>query len=325
MTKRKLISAFCMLIAMCMSLVAVSYSWLRRDWRPKFEENNIQIQTGSTLAIRLISGQQLATITLNDILHSPEEFRLKQVSNFTGRSEDFFNLSFEKGLTIEDATIQHINVDDDTYENNTLRGEHYGYVEISFFLIGQTNSYEKTQYVFLDNLSHISVPENINEDLRPAYENLIRAIRVSITVHGVGTGSGEGAQDGQTVGIYLDENRGHTGINNKKNPDGTYMASGKSPMDKFIEGDEQLVKPNLDFQPLSYYTAALSEDGVSFDSSRALFQMSSSETRRVTLRIWLEGTDDYCTNEISGLNFDIAIVFAGFDMDNANVGGDATT
>ncbi len=325
MKRSKLIFSICMLVAMCMSLAAVSYSWLRRDWRPSIDGDNIQIQTGSTLSIRLINGENVPRIVLGDLLHSPDDFRLKQVSNMTGRSEDFFKLEFQSGLSLENAVVQHIPVDDQLYANATERGEHFGYIEIPFFLVGNTTDSTYNQLVYIAPESHISIPKEVAEsgdqDEIAKYEQALQAVRVSITIHGVKDEDGVDS----TYGIKLDESTAHRGINNVQDHNGKYVVVGHSPLDESVdysgENEESLnapmVKnPDVAFRSLSYYSSAL--NGQEFDQEKALFPMSSSEVRRVTMRIWLEGTDDACTNDISGLNFDIAIVLAGYDVSNAS-------
>ncbi len=329
MKKGKIITAVCMLVMVCIAITAVSYAWLRREWKPGFTGENIQIQSGSTLAIRLDNGATIDKLSLNDIADFPEDFRLKQVSNFTGQSEDFFGLDFTNGIALEDATIRHLSKLNDN-QSNTDRGISYGYIEKSFFLVGSTGNESMRQYIYLDPESVIEKPLNYDPEDEEAYTSLINSIRVSITVHGKGP---DGISD-ITHGIKLQGSSvPHTGIVNIKDYNGNYVAQGSHLDDEIITyipangASTTLTTPLVAtdtgvFRSIEDYKITLVDGKLSeSDMQRVLFVMEPSETVQVTMRIWLEGTADGCTNEISGLNFDMSIIFAGVAAPAAAEGG----
>ncbi len=314
MKKINLISSVCIIIALCISLAAISYSWLRRDWHPTFEGTNIQIQTGSSLTIVLDNKNSTTeALNLHDILQSPDDFRLKQISNLTGKSEDFFGLEYI-GTTVADARIVHL-----TVPSNMTNGEFaeaQGYVEKLFNLRGSGEDQEI--YLYFDNITlngtHISVPFGVDENDIENYQNAIESIRVSITI------------GGKTYGLKLTEDA-HTGFTNAKDyTTGTpeYVAVGKNPpmWNSSTESFEN--NPNLSYvgeDKGSYQTFLVSTDSSSTNyfhsieyyktNMPTLAVIKADQETEVTVRIWLEGTAKGCTEHIAGLDFDIGIVFAG--------------
>ncbi len=316
MKRKKLLISLCMVTIVALLLGVVSYAWLRREWKPSFSNENIKIQTGSTLSIRLNNNAEKNVVNLNDVFGTAAaDFYLKQVSNLSGESEDFFGLEFPKGIDIKSAIVKHLSGEEG--ESYTDRGARYGYLETSFYLLGNSGDDENQhQYVYIDADSKIAAPQDADPEKAAAYQEMLSAIRVSITVHG----DGESIPD-KTYGIKLTEER-HTGITNQKDYTGAYVAVGHKLEDQISYRTSAEAEvgawtktyveesgSNPVFRPLSDY-AMTSE---TFDASKALFSLSAVESRQITLRVWLEGTDDGCTDDISGLNFDLSIFFAGYD------------
>ncbi len=310
MKKMKIISTICIVLTLCISLVAVSYAWLKREWTPGAYGTDIKVQASTTLAIQFGDDAPTQNLDLlNDIINLNKQFELKQVSNFTGLSDDFFGLAFEgEGVELPDATIKHLDSKD---ENGLSAAYDNGYIEKEFLIIsGKDVSEGQIQYVYLDSSSYIGLAENIPEGKEVIYQKLFNSIRISIT-----SITEDGGED--TVGIKLQgDDVPHTGINPQKDDNGAYLAVGKPVAMKNEDGD---IIPSDDhkkivstegvdaiFNELSYYTD---------NGGRALFKMNSSEQVKTTVRIWLEGTAAGCDNDIAGLDLDICIKFAAKIID----------
>ncbi len=323
MKKRTLITSICIVVALCLSLTAVTYAWLRREWKPTLFGSGIKIQTGSTLAIVLNPDSLVTEVNLIDAL-GLETVYLKQVSNLTGESNDFFSLYYDDdGIELKNAKIQHYekgeDVEDAEWEKNR------GYIEESFILSGTTGENSLDQYVFLDPTSFIRLPEGIAEDA--INRGMLDAIRISLTL------------DNKTYGIKLDGSTAHTGIINTQNSAGRYLANGVDVFELDANGEIQVdgngreIYSRVDdtngnyisilgtdnaatavFHDFAYYAVSDEEAAAGLteaQKSRALCKLAANATTKVTIRIWLEGTAPGCITDISGMLFDLSVVFRG--------------
>ena len=53
------------------------------------------------------------------------------------------------------------------------------------------------------------------------------------------------------------------------------------------------------------------------EGNNYLFTIPEASTQKVTLRIWLEGCDEYCLNDIAGKNLSILIKFDSKEVESA--------
>lgn len=56
-----------------------------------------------------------------------------------------------------------------------------------------------------------------------------------------------------------------------------------------------------------------SGDSITYDQSNTLFTLKEGVDKEVHLRIWLEGTDENCTDELRGAEYNIQLRFVGTD------------
>ncbi len=322
MHKKKLLVASCAWIVVCfITLISFSAAWVRRDWNPMVYEERIEIQTGGSLAIRLDdTGNAFNTIRLNEIV-GVENFRLKQVSNLTGRSEDFFGLKVEDNM--QNATLTHLTPTGG--EDYTTLAKNNGYIEVRFLLVGKSQADSFNQYIYLSedsNLSILSELEHLKDDDPTEYAKqlaMINAIRISITVHTSTNASEEKhyclrkTKAGDPVSELSYPIADHLAIRNSKNEDGSYFADGKSLFSSGTTVDSELTATTDAFKDFAYYQAAYKKDPdtgtETLDTSRCFFMMQPTESRWVTLRVWLEGCDPGCTNDIAGMLFNLSIRF----------------
>ncbi len=324
MNKRKLITSICIMVVLCLSLSAITYAWLRRDWKPSLIGEGIKIQTGSTLAIILDQDSPTTEVNLVDVL-GMNSISLKQVSNLSGESNDFFSLYYgEDGIELKNAKVQHYTKPDGATDIEWK--ESRGYVEESFILASTTADLEYYQYVFLDPYSFIALPQDVLET--PEGLGMLDSIRISITINT------------KTFGLKLNP-EAHTGIINTKNSEDKYIANGVNMFEIDQNGNIMLGEDGREvytqvpeeaggnlisilgtddaassvFHTFEYYElddGDVAPEGLTeAQKSRALCKLASNATTRVTVRIWLEGTAPGCITDISGMLFDLAIVFKG--------------
>lgn len=58
-------------------------------------------------------------------------------------------------------------------------------------------------------------------------------------------------------------------------------------------------------------------DQMVYSENNSLFYLRSFENKEVIMRIWIEGTDEYCTNDLKGSTFSLRLRFAGTDKENS--------
>lgn len=58
-------------------------------------------------------------------------------------------------------------------------------------------------------------------------------------------------------------------------------------------------------------------DQMIYSENNALFYLKAFENKEVIMRIWVEGTDEFCTNDLKGSNFSLRFRFAGTDEENS--------
>lgn len=265
-------------------LVGVTYSWIARSWTPQVEYPKVSIATTGALIISFeeeIGDAVYNEVKVNELL-GLEQFALKQVSSLDGKY--FVSANFNPIL---DGEVP-------IYDNN-VNGK---YVETEFWI--------KTQYESDDELSGKRKKVYIHEDSKIEFLdengndllNVRYTIRISIELLNINNNepyifcANRGTDDGKEDGIY----------------DETLFAAKLDAVGKNIyknyPDDTSLVTENISEQicyDLNYF------DGTSDD--RVLFTIDPASNQKVVVRIWLEGCDEYCVNEIAGKNLSILLKF----------------
>ena len=313
----KIAHSLSMILLTAVLLTYVSYSWIKRDWSPRIEQSGITIATGNTLSFVF---DETATMekTLDELL-GIQDFKLKSVSNATGRSGDFFSLSVSAAGN-EYATLHHISRTDianppsDLSLLNTELGKQFGYVDLQFTVQAPNNDESGgTRYVYIDPTSVI---ENLGD------VDVVSAIRISITLS-----SGVGDVTQGTTYILGSSAKPHQGISSTQLPgtstvkyvvDGVRRDSGLTPEGALIPTSEVI------YDGVSYpivedygshggvlYTFADFNGGPNQnDPSKTLFPLEDGQQQTITVRIWAEGEDPSCTSVISGESFNLKLKFS---------------
>jgi len=111
--------------------------------------------------------------------------------------------------------------------------------------------------------------------------------------------------------------------NSKGKNDGTLISSENNGTPKamrigfFMDGKNMIYDPNLGDFKLNYdkmtIFGLLSAEQMQYNSNNSLFSIKAGENKPVVVRIWLEGTDDACNNDIKESGYSISLRFVGTD------------
>ena len=306
-----------MLLTSLILLSYVSYSWIKRDWSSGIDQSGITIATGNTLAF--VFNESASGSNVKDLksLLGVEDFRLKSVSNATGKGGDFYSLTPDargdayttlNHLTWED--LPSISDQNDITKVNTELGVMFGYVDVMFAVQPPPNMEpNETLYVYIDPASKIKNTGDVD---------VISAIRVSITLPPV---NDPGTLEGRTY-MFGSEAKIHYGISTKDN----YLMNGQF---RFTEVDGVLV-------PLHRVTVNGVEKEITelysgkegklftfdeFDGStvdKTLCSLKPGQVQYINVRIWAEGEDESCTNEIAGESFDLLLKFSAIKVSDTS-------
>lgn len=274
------------LLITIMLLGVGTYAWIARSWTPQLEYPQVSIATTGALIISFEdeNGEESIynEVDVNELMGF-DTFALKQVSSVDGKYfvSANFNPILDGGVPI--------------YDENT-QGK---YIETEFWIKTQYENdedlREKKKEVFLHSDSYIIFnPSNENEESK----NVDLAIRVSLELENINNGvplilcNDRGTEDGAIDNKYDNSLFGTSLDAVGKNiftdyPSDTSLANGTYQTQKVYK--------------LNYF------DGSSTDN--VLFTIDAASIQKVTLRIWLEGCDEYCVNEIAGKNLSILLKF----------------
>lgn len=78
-------------------------------------------------------------------------------------------------------------------------------------------------------------------------------------------------------------------------------------------GDEE---KTLSDSPRATIFGLASEKDMVYNNSNALFPLTSGVDKTVVVRLWLEGTDEACTNELKGADYSLDLRFEGTTSDH---------
>lgn len=263
-------------------LIAFTFTWVARNWTPSFEQNQIQISTSGALVISLTGDDNHDVVSLNEVV-GLESFVFKQVSSQDG--ETFFWKDFTPTLNDEPAVYKKV---------TDLQKENY--IDTKFAL-KLDDSLSEPKYIFIHPDSML-YSENFGIS-----SDVAKAIRISLYYEDID-------ENGQPVTYsYI----------LGKTPDGLDIdystlavlpdADGKN--DKDITATNQQTVYNIDYFNAGWdnYTKGQLEHNFTVDPARTLFKLNPGGIRWVNMRIWLEGADENCINEIAGQSFDMILKF----------------
>ena len=330
----RIIRPIALALVLVFLLSYATYSWMRRDWTPKVHQENVKIQAGSSLTFRF-AGEECDDIAVNTLLDM-KQFVFKSVSNATGDSDDFFTLDYSTRGSFYD-TFHHINEEDileETLKNfdnkYTAYGYQYGYIELQFHISSADEGDKFDKNIFLKGSYINGVVDENDSDVTALNNKASRATRISVTVHGTGIeGDKEQydvthvfakAQVDENGNILTDENgdpiltRLHSGITDEI-VDDKYAAHGVerySSVNPPVKTEYIYPKNGSPIQLLKSQTVQTFEAL----GEKPIFVLKQGTTRAITVRIWLEGEDPDCEDEIAGSALDLLVKFSAQDIYN---------
>ncbi len=148
------------------------------------------------------------------------------------------------------------------------------------------------------------------------YQKLLNSIRISITTSGFGLDGAENTDMYGTIGLIGGEHEAgflHSGLK-PDTFDGTKLyLDGEPNNDLTVKYDQGKSDDNKIFHD---FTTFVNGDKVTIgtktypiQSKIPILTIEPNTTHYVTIRIWLEGTDPDCTEDIAGLKFDLHLRF----------------
>ena len=311
----RLVRPVLLLLTTVMLFTYVSFAWLRREWTPFVEQSNITIATGGSLVFEFEGDSGVSTgKSINEILELEKDFVLKPVSSYSGEEKTFFTMDLQKGEGHETYKFLDVSQYND---DGTAMGIENGYIEFQMMLYAP-DADGTIRYVYIHPESHIKLSENVDGNPVDAE----KCIRMSVTLNSTG----------ETWVFGADSVTSHTGVNpeyddiaKKYIMDGAPYYKSFDPNDKkssevleTYEGKDVVINSN-NFKKISDFDGGnYDEDGnlISRNTDEILFTLVSDSNNKnkqwITVRIWAEGTDEMCTDQISGAQIDIKLKFSSF-------------
>lgn len=345
--KKIILRLVCELLVVCALVGAVTYAWIRRNWRPEISQSGMVIEAGGSLIFKM-NEEYTSSATVNGMLDM-NDFVLKPVSNLSGKSEDFFRL--DKTI-IGGELFKHI-TKSASQATWTDVGKTYGYFEATFTILG--NKFEEgdkeedlnidyTKYVFLNGSSRIEVPEGEID------AGQVQAIRVSLTLEKMNgkpektyifrsstTDESGSSLDNNAISneiavttdtreeYYIADNAPYWLSYEDKTRTQKIDVSGEQ-KDLVIDHDDWVRLngiTNIDtVKDLTYYNGGFAYNeageitGGNLNPSRCLFTLGPNDSQNVTIRIWLEGEDPKCVKDVAGKMLDLLIRFDCINKNN---------
>ena len=316
----KVIRPIALALVLVFLLSCATYAWMKRDWTPSVYQDNVKIVAGSSLTF-LYDGTSHEEVKLNELI-GRDDFTYKSVSNATGRSEDFFGLEYSTKGYLED-TLKKLRLAPASDSNQSLEmqytqlGIENGYIDITFHIQSASPADGGSMFdqkIYLHKDSHIAaatsyyengIKKIYTEDQIALNEQAAKAIRVSISTY-----KDDGSYD-KTL-IFTNDTTQHVGITSHFDTQyklNDYVAHGAKLYGKDGKPAET-VNHSVDGNNISF---SLKENSPATKldnaSSVELLTIKPGEMRAITVRIWLEGEDPLCKDEIAGSALDILIKF----------------
>ncbi len=259
--------------------IAVSYAWFSDASNPSIKESNMRVSAAQGLVIKLTPDSEArTTINLNELLNDWDNFELEQMSSIDGIN--FYTIDFGAGLSANLPKYKAITADT---SSGTINMEKYGCIDYNFYF--STEDFAKHVYFHKDSF------------LKGSAES---AIRVAITYTQAGISNtlifGTSKEDGTIAYPYE-----------------THAVKSEGEFDYTNLANEFTDNQNVHL--FSEYDGGRSEsDSATIDLSKVLFTMDSNATAKVNVKIWLEGGDKDCDNELADSLVDILLKFGSANV-----------
>lgn len=269
---------------LCVLLVFFSYAWVVRNWTPSIQQDKLQINKAGALVISIMGDDNYDTIPLNKVV-GLDSFVFKQISSQNG--QNFSWLDFSPTLSQNPAVYRAAT---DAQKNYYIQTE---------FAIKLDDSLTRDKYVFLHPESYIRDDTDVH---------VADAIRIALEYDVTGSGGStstvthilgntpEGQDTDFSTSAVLPDADGKnqndpTAVSQQKVCSFAYFNGGRTAP---FDSENPQNPENYNFTP---------------DPDKMLFTLKPGELKWITLRIWLEGADENCVNEIAGQYFDFNVKF----------------
>lgn len=304
---KRAISLF-MALWLLVMLVTFTYTWVSRNWTPSIKADDIGIASSGALVISVLSDTSAVheEVSLNDVvgLEVNNSFVFKQVSSQDGTT--FFWKDFSPTVAGDFPAIFHKIDDKDSHQKD--------YIDTKFCL-KLDDSLTTSKYIFIHPETIIDyVKENATDP------DVAKAIRISLTYDKeIVTESGTQIVNETVILGNLDDNDSVINARNDGATNDSYRAVLSDADGKTDEETSGALGHQVVYG-LHYFNCGRTsfnadepfhESNYNFtrDGDRALFTLNPGEFKWVDMRIWLEGQDDNCVQEIAGEKFDMVLKF----------------
>ena len=301
-------------LALVFLLSCATYAWMKRDWTPKIHQEDVKIVAGSSLTF-IYGEDEIDDISVNELL-GEKNFVFKSVSNATGESDDFFALDYSTQGQYYD-TFKKISLSDLSEEKQSLAtkytelGKMYGYVELTFHIASATAGEVYNKNIYLaDSFINGDVVDG-DDALTARNARAAEAVRISITAHATDSLPEE-------TTIFARTATSHTGITNLYVDGYGYVANGADRYDRTTN------PPKLASTVVFNINASAREENLKITkpgiktfadfATSPLFVLEKGTKRAVTVRIWLEGEDANCEDDIADSALDLLLKFSATDV-----------
>ena len=276
MRKGKKVALLFSMVWTVILLISVTYSWIARSWTPKLDYPQISIGTTGALVIT-IDDKAYNSVNLNS-LTGIEDFALQQVSSTDGIN--FVSANFSPILE------GNVPIYDDLTNGK--------YIETEFWLKTQYESdsglADQKKEVYLD-IENTLIKCDYDDPNRARVD---LAIRISIEI-----------QNGPTYILC----KGSNEIDKIYTKNAAPMSSIGSNIFENYPSDQSLKEGT--YLPIRVYDLTYFDGNYDdlIKKNRSLFTIDTSSARKITVRIWLEGCDPNCINEIAGSKLSVVLQF----------------
>lgn len=299
-----LIRTLALLLILVFLLTYASVAWIKREWSPKIEQDNISIATSGALVFQFAgSGEEVTTTkSVNEIL-GVSNFELKPVSSVSGKIGEFFALEYAEEVGFE--TFKHLNYASEQLNNEMAIGIRYGYIVLNFKLMLATLEGDNAlRYLYFNQSSHIQPATTTND--------VTSAIRIS--VHSEQTSASP-----IIIGTEKAKNQVCKAVTNVLDPvTGLFAAAGERLFSSYSADGDSVRRettdsgiPLLGTQKIDTLAEhdCLDEYG-NFSAEEALFTIDPHKSLAITVCIWLEGEDPLCNDQITEDQINLLLQFS---------------
>lgn len=275
--KRKHIISFVTIIEICVLFSVATYAWFSDKSSPSINQNNIKVTSAEGLMIKLTPDSEGRTeVDLNEIIGDMDNFELKQMS--TTDTTDYYTIDFGEGLSSSKPKFILIpKQDNDHYDSKK-----WGIIDFDFYL--QTEDFAKHVYLHKDT-SFTGIASN--------------AIRVALTYNIDGLSEtiifGNNKEDGKDY-PYTTKAIKKAGTFEYNNIDSSFIDNQKVRLVSEKNGGRE----NNDDDPI--------------DLSKVLLTLDANSSTKINMKVWLEGGDVECTNELASTYIDFILKFGSANV-----------